>query len=45
MADEIKLEAIKVIASVPSIITELKNMLLIFISHRKTMENCYCRAT
>lgn len=39
MADEIKLETMKIMASVTSISTKLQNMLLIFISHSKTWEN------
>ena len=39
MADEIKLEAMKTMTSITSVLMELQSMLLIFISHSKTVEN------
>ena len=39
MAVKINLEAMKIMASVTSISMELHNMLLIFILHRKIVEN------
>ena len=39
MAVKIKLEAMKIMASVTPISMELHNMLLIFILHRKIVEN------
>ena len=39
MLDKIKLEAMKIMSTITSISMELQNMLLIFISRRKTIEN------
>ena len=45
MADEIKLEAMKTMTSITSILMKLQSMLLIFISHRKTVENLFLQSS
>lgn len=44
MTDEIKLKAMKKMASVTSVSLELQNMPPIFISHRKTVEKLSLRS-
>lgn len=44
MTDEIKLKAMKKMASVTSVSLELQNMPPIFISHRKTVEKLLLRS-